>query len=145
MTLPRVLIDTAVFVYAVGVEHPYRQSCRQLVDALAQQRFEGEASVEAVQEFCHQRARRTGDRLEAARSARQVAALCALHEVSVEDLRTALELFATHERLRARDAVHAATALNRGIGVIISPDDAFEDVVGLQRLDPRDAAVALTG
>jgi len=140
VTLPRALLDSAVFIYAVGVEHHYRNSCRALVDGLARQAFDGEASVEAVQEFLHQRARRTGDRAQAASSAGHVSVLCVLHDVTVGDLRLALDLFRAHERLHARDALHAATALNRGIGTIISPDDAFEGVDGLQRLDPVAAA-----
>lgn len=141
--LPRVLLDTAVFVYAVGGEHPLREPSRTLVHALAEQRFEGEASVELVQEFLHQRARRTGDRRGAAEHARQVAALCVLHDVTPEDLRLALDLFGGHERLHARDAIHAATARNRGIGVIISPDDAFDEVAGLERMPVAAAARAV--
>ncbi len=143
--LPRVLLDTAVFVYAVGVGHPLREPARQLVAGLAAQRFEGEASVELVQEFLHQRTRRTGDRDEAAARARQVAALCTLHDVTPDDLRIALELFEGHERLHARDAIHAATAMNRGIDVIISPDVAFDGLPGLRRLALEQAVAALNG
>lgn len=142
--LLRVLLDTAVFVYAVGGPHPLRQPCRTLVRALTDQRLEGEASVEAVQEFLHQRARRTGDRQEAVERARQVAALCTLHEVAPEDLRVALELFARHEPLHARDAIHAATALNRGIGLVVSPDAAFDDIPGLTRISPEAAAAEVS-
>lgn len=62
MSFPRALVDTAVFAYAVGVDHPYRESCRALVAGLADGAFDAEASVEVVQEFLRQRARRTGDR-----------------------------------------------------------------------------------
>jgi predicted nucleic acid-binding protein len=139
----RVLLDTAVFVYAVGVEHPHRAPSRALVRALAEQRMVGEASVELVQEFLHQRARRTGDRLDAVRRAEQVAALCSLHDVTPDDLRLALRLFGEHGELHARDAIHAATALNRGIGVIVSPDPAFDGVLGLRRLPIEGAAAAV--
>lgn len=140
MPLQRALFDTAVFVYAVGTDHPYREPCRRLVEALGGQHVHAEASVELVQEFLHQRARRTGDRPEAVRLAQRVAALCTLHEVEVRDLRLALDLFAAHDALHARDAVHAATAINRGITSIVSPDRAFDDLDGLVRIDPRDAA-----
>jgi uncharacterized protein len=143
MALPRVLLDTAMFVYAVGVEHPLREASRALVRALGQQAFEGEASVEVVQEFLHQRARRTGDRTEAVKRARDVAALCTLHDVTPKDVRLALDLFDRHEGLHARDAVHAATAINRGIGVIVSPDAAFDALPGLRKLDLAAAAAQL--
>ena len=41
--------------------------------------------------------------------------------------------------LRVRDAVHAATALRRGISIILSADHDFDDIAGLERLDPHDA------
>ena len=52
---------------------------------------------------------------------------------------TAVFLYA----LQMRDAIHAATALNRGIDLILSPDTGFDDVEGLERLDPMDAEATL--
>jgi len=46
-------------------------------------------------------------------------------------------------RLSARDALHAATALNRGVPTIVSPDEAFDDVPQLERIDPLRAAARL--
>lgn len=43
-----------------------------------------------------------------------------------------------------RDAIFAAQALNRGIDAILSPDQDFDGIVGLERIDPTDAnAVAM--
>ena len=52
-------------------------------------------------------------------------------------------LFETAESLAMRDAIHAATALNRGVGLIISPDGHFDEVPGLTRIDPVDAEAFL--
>jgi uncharacterized protein len=134
----RFLYDTAVFVYAVGGDHAYRAPCREIVGRQSRGELAGEASVDLVQEFLHQRARRTGDRREAVRRARLIPALCRLHDVERRDLLRALDLFAEHEELHARDAGFAAVALNREIGVILSPDSAFDAVDGLQRVDPLD-------
>lgn len=135
----RFLFDTAVFLYALGAEHEYRESCRQLVDLAADGKIRGEASVELLQEFVHVRTRRTGKRLAATRDAKDVASLCLLHEVTELDLHLALALFRTTTSLQMRDAIHAATALNRGIHLIVSSDTGFDDVEGLDRLDPIDA------
>lgn len=101
----------------------------------------GEASVDLVQEFLHQRARRTGDRQEAVRRAGLIPSLCRLHDVERRDLVLALELFDRTPALDARDAAFAAVALNRGIAIILSPDRAFDGVDGLQRVDPGTADV----
>lgn len=140
MSLGRALLDTAVFVYAIGVDHPYREACRLLLEPNPSRGFRAEASVQAVQELLHQRTRRTGDRASAAQAAEEAASFCVLHDLTVDDLLTGLRLYTATPRLDARDALHAATALNRGIDTIISSDTAFDDVVGLRRLDPVAAA-----
>lgn len=143
MSVGRVLLDTAVFVYAVGGDHPYREPCRQLLTALAAEEFGGEASVLVVEETLQQRARRTGDGDSAVRVAQQITALCPLHALTGAELALGLDLIAGSRRLNARDVLHAATALTQGIDRIVSPDRAFDDVDSLERLDPRDAAAEL--
>jgi predicted nucleic acid-binding protein len=105
----------------------------------------GDASVELVQEFVHVRARRRHDRAEAARAGRHICAICRLHPLEADDLALGLRLFETDAGLQLRDALHAATALNRGIGLIVSTDHAFDAVPGLERVDPRHALDRLLG
>lgn len=143
MSLGRALLDTAVFVYAVGVDHPYREPCRTLLDPDHLAAYSGEASVQAIQELLHQRTRRTGDRASAVATAEAASTLCLLHPLTEDDLRLGMRLFDQAAGLSGRDALHAATAINREITTIMSPDDAFDDVAGLRRLDPVDAAALL--
>jgi len=63
-----------------------------------------------------------------------------LHDVEGRDIELMLDLLARHERLGARDAVFAATALNRGIETIVTPDCDFDALPGLERIDPADTA-----
>lgn len=130
------LLDATVFIYAVGGPHPYRDLCRRLVTALGDGTLDGHASVLVVQEVLHQRARRTGDRHAATRVARDVGAVCTLHEVTRDDLRVALDLFSASDTLGTADAVHAATAINRDLDTIVTSDTDFDDVPMLRRIDP---------
>jgi predicted nucleic acid-binding protein len=143
MTLGRALLDAAVFVYAVGAEHPYRDPCRRLLDPDALHRYGGEASVQAIQELLHHRARRTGDRDAAVEIAEAMSQLCPIHDLTENDLRLGLRLFRQAPRLSGRDALHAATAINRGIPTIVSPDPDFDGLDSLRRLDPVAAAQLL--
>jgi uncharacterized protein len=133
------LFDTSIFVYARGVEHEHRESCRHLLQMAAQGVLAGEASVELIQEYAHILRRWGLDGTCVREQARDVAALCLLHNFGEDELRLALNLVATHPALRVRDAVHAATALRRGISVIVSPDRDFDSIAGLECLDPHDA------
>ncbi len=141
--LRRFLYDTNVFVYAVGRSHHYQAPCRDIVRLAAEGALRGEASVEVLHEFAHVRARRTEDRSSAAQEARAIAALCTLLPVTLSDVRLGLSLFDAHAGLQARDALFAATALNRDIDAIVSTDTAFDDVPGLERIDPTGAAALL--
>jgi predicted nucleic acid-binding protein len=133
-----------VFLYAVGSEHPYRAACREIVGLAASGALLGDASVELVQEFVHVRTRRLGDRRESTEAGREIGTLCRLHPLEPEDLMLGLELFEESTHLDLRDALHAATALNRGIGLIVSTDRAFDGVAGLERVDPLRAVERLT-
>lgn len=49
-----------------------------------------------------------------------------------------VDLYAGHLQLSARDALHAATFLNRGIGEIVSVDSSFDAVPGMRRIAPAE-------
>lgn len=139
----RLLVDTAVFVYARGAEHAYRGPCRRIVAAAAAGAVVLEASTELVQEFAHLVGRRGLSGAAVRAEALDVADACVLHPVEPDDLRDALDLLVAHPDLHVRDAVHAATALRRGIGTVVSPDRAFDGVPGLDRVDPVEFAEGL--
>ncbi len=135
MTPRVVLVDTAVLAYAVGGEHHLRASCQRLVAAAGAGAVELHASVELVQELLFHRLRMT-DRKTAVAQARSAAALCFVHDFDGPVLERAVTLVAQSATLGGRDAVHAATALVHGIGVIASPDRAFDGIDGLRRVTP---------
>ncbi len=134
----RFLYDTSIFSYALGGDHPYREPCREIVKRATVGKLHGEASADLIQELAHQRLRRTGDRASVARSVRNVAKLVQLHPLEPDDVLRGVDLFETNSRLDARDAVFAALALNRGIDAILATDRAFEEIDGLERIDPAD-------
>jgi predicted nucleic acid-binding protein len=140
----RFLYDTSIFIYALGREHPYKEPCREIVRRAAVGELQGEASADLLQELGHQRFRRTGDRQDAAKAARDVAKLVWWHPLEPTDVQRGIDLFETHTDLDARDAVFAALALNRGIGAILATDRAFEEVGGLERIDPTDDRAVAT-
>jgi hypothetical protein len=132
----RFLIDSNVILYATGAEHRYREPCRHVVALAAAGTVRPEASVELVQEVLWVRTRRLDDRRQALQDARDAAVLVRLHPVESDDLDEALRLFGQHEALSPRDAIHAATALTRGIPAIVSADRHLDGIPGLRRIDP---------
>lgn len=123
----------------MGDDHPHRRPCRAVIQRAQAGQLVGEASPDLVQEFLHQRTRRTGDRAGASALARDVARLCRFDDLNEADALRALDLFDRHGRLSARDAVFAAFALNRGIDTVLSVDTDLDGIEGLTRVDPADS------
>lgn len=143
----RFLFDTAIFLYAMGRPSPYREPCRAIVDRQRRGQLRGEASVELAQELLYVLRRRGHDPSSRIGLVRSVVEVVVLHDFERRDLDLTLRLLSRHRGLDERDAVHAATALNRGIDAIVSPDRDLDVVPGLTRIDPCDAAAIaeLTG
>lgn len=134
--MTRYLIDTNIFVYARGVEHRYREPCRDVLRAARDGAVALEASVEVAQEFAHLLLRRGVDRLAALEEVAELRDQCRLHAFDVEVWRLVTRLLAEHSQLGVRDAVHAATAVRAGISAIVSTDRVFDGVADLLRIDP---------
>lgn len=133
MTARTLLVDSSVFLHALGGQHPLKLPCRA---ALADEHIDLHASVEMVQEVVFHRMR-VDSRENALLQAQTVASTCRLHPFDQEVLAEALALMSRH-RIGGRDAVHAATALVAGIGEILSTDSDFDGLPGLTRVDPRE-------
>src|SRR6478672_1126812 len=105
-----IVLDTTVLVYAKGADHPLRDPCRELLQAIAEREIAATTTVEVVQEFVHVRARRRG-RADAAALGRDYAELLSpLLSVTSDDLAEGLAWYRRSKRLGAFDAVLAAAA-----------------------------------
>jgi predicted nucleic acid-binding protein len=136
-----IVLDTTVLVYAKGADHPLRDPCRRLIDAIAQGKLEATSTVEVIQEFVHVRAQRR-ERSDAVALGGDYADLLApLLMVDEERLRRGLALFEHNERLGAFDAVLAATAIDLDAYALVSADGAFADVPDLVHVIPDNTSV----
>lgn len=139
------LVDTNVFLYARGKDHPYRDPCRTIVRAARQRRLQLEASVELLMEFTHVLLRRGVPRPDALLEAEDVRAQCRLHDFDAGVLAEAMRLLRGHVALAARDAVHAATAIRAEVPLVLSADRVFDEMTDLRRVDPITLSRALHG
>jgi hypothetical protein len=136
-----IVLDTTVLVYAVGAEHPLREPCSRLVEAIGAGAIQATTTVEVIQEFVHVRARRRG-RSDGARLGNDYAELLApLLSVTPEHLLMGLVLFERHERLDAFDAVLAAASAARGATALVSADAGFRDLPEIAHVTPDDDGV----
>jgi predicted nucleic acid-binding protein len=141
------LLDTTVLAYAIGEDHPLRDPCRTIIDAVGDGRMVATTTVEVIQELVHVHSRR-GRRPSAIRHGRDFIRLLApLRTAETEDLEAGLMLLSSHPSLGVFDAVLAAVAMRPDPCVLVSADRAFRSVPGLRHIDPGDsrALAALLG
>ncbi len=121
-------VDTNVFMYAVGREHPLREPARTFfIDALES----GEVlvtSAEVLQEMLHAYLRT--DRLETLDAALTLARgrTATIWPTEVEDVELARTLVTRHPALHARDLMHVASCMRRGVRRVMTFDRALGSV-----------------
>ena len=132
-------LDTNVFLYAAGGDHPNRSPCQEILRRVARGELAATTSSEVVQEILYVLARR-GMRDEGVLLARQVLQLFPeMLAVGPREMEAACDLIEAMPGLPPRDAVHAATMLTHGVAAIITADEDFERLPQLRRIAPADA------
>jgi predicted nucleic acid-binding protein len=132
-------LDTNVFLYAAGGDHPYRQPCQRILRRVAEDELDATTSSEVVQEILYVLTRR-GLRSQALSLARNILTVFpALLEVGAAEMEAACDLLESTPELQPRDAVHAATMLTHGVATIITADTHFDHFPELKRIAPEHA------
>lgn len=134
-------LDSNIFMYAAGQEHPLKAPCVRILRRVASEELEAVTSTEVLQEILY-RYGAIGEMQRGLRLARlavdQVGGAVLL--VTLRDMQRAFELVERHgNAIVARDAVHAATMLNNGLTRLLSADTHFDAIAGITRVDPRKA------
>jgi len=135
----RYFLDSNVFLYAMGTEHPEKEPCRKLLAMAATGEIEAVTSSEVLQEVLYVRLRR-GNREDALASVKTIGELIEeIFPVTAADVVEACEFLSHYPALDARDALHAAVAKRNKISLMVSADKDFEKIKGLHRLSPAQA------
>ena len=113
-----IFVDTNIFMYAVGGEHPLRDRAQRFFRRLIDDREPAATSAEVMQELLHAY-------VPVERFATLDAALLLLEStmseiwpIEAEDVRSARALATRHSELGARDLIHLACVLRRGVAAI---------------------------
>ncbi len=133
-----VLVDTAVFMFAAGRDHPLQGPARQVLREVEAGRLDAVISAEVVQEILH---RFTGTQRHADGVALAEAALHMFRPVLSIDhgvMHRTTDLARRHPAARARDLVHVATCLAYDLEAIVSPDEDFDQIAEVRRIPLRE-------
>ena len=131
-----ILVDTNVFMYAAGAEHPFKRPSVAWLGRVARAELEAVVDAEVLQEILHRyRAlRRWREGCEVYDHVRRLVTV--VIPVGAEVVDHARRLLDQHEGLMARDALHAAVVREHELQAICSFDTDFDCIEGLTRLEP---------
>ncbi len=136
------LLDTNIFMYAVGGEHPLRAPCVRIVHLTAEHPDRFLTDAEVFQEILHRY--RAVNRWETNGQDAFNAFIDLMHRriepVYAEDVARAAAFSNDHPSLSARDLLHAAVAERLGLSHIISADADFDRMPSISRLAPERVA-----
>lgn len=134
-------LDSNIFMYAAGREHPLKAPCVAILSRVAQEKLEALTNAEVLQEILY-RYGAIGELQRGLHLARLAVDQVGgeVLPVTLADMQRAFDLASRYgTAIRARDAVHAATMLNNGLTHLISADGHFDVIEGITRVDPRKA------
>lgn len=139
--MSRVFLDANVPMYAHGRDHPLKTSSKTILEFVALNPLPFLTSAEVLQELIHvYRATRAwlahgslvfSDFAEVMEGR--------IEPLLAEDVLRGAALVETHPKLSARDLVHIAVMERVGATAIITADTSFDNLDGIERLDPSKA------
>lgn len=130
-------VDTNVFMYAVGAEHPHKAPSIRFFQGAADGAHEIATSAEVLQEILHRfwaiQRIKDGYRL-----CEYVHSVCDLIlPVLPEDIYDAIAMAKPLRSISPRDAIHVATMKRHGISTIVSFDRHFDSFKNIRRFIPE--------
>ncbi len=129
-------IDTNIFLYSVGRDHPLKPASVTAIRRIRDGQITAVINTEIIQEILYHfqsiKQLPVGIRL-----AKDVVSISdRIFPVEEIDLSLAIELLESYPNIQTRDAFHAATMIHNGIKEIISTDPHFDLIHEIKRIDP---------
>lgn len=134
-------LDANIPMYASGGGHPLQASAVAVLAAAGEHPESFITDAEVLQEILHRyRSQRLWGRGRLVFEEFGNLMSRSTIPVTADDVRAAARLGEEYHKPDARDLIHIAIMIRRGISDIVSADRGFDDVSGIERLDPSDIA-----
>lgn len=129
-----IFVDSNIPMYLVGADHPNKTAARRHLERAIVDNEPLATDVEVLQEILHRYgAIGRRDAIGPAWAA-LLGVVDVIHPIDLDDVTRARDLMDTAARLSARDALHLAVMQRRGITRILTFDEAFDAIVGVERV-----------
>ena len=129
-------IDTNIFLYSIGRDHPLKPASVTVIHRIRDGQITAIINTEIIQEILYhlQSIKQLSIGVRLAKDAVSISSrILPVEEI---DLSLAIELLEAYPKIQTRDAFHAATMIHNGIKEIISTDPHFDLIHEIKRIDP---------
>lgn len=134
------LLDTAIFMYAAGADHPLKDPCRLVLERVRLGELDATTSAEVIQEILHRFVAIRKPEIGVGIARRSLVLINPVLPLTHAVVQRVPDLVLRYPGLTSRDLVHVATCLEHGFDGIVTTDQGFDVVSEVQRLDPRTLA-----
>ena len=129
-----IFVDSNIPMYVIGGAHPLRDPARRLLEEAVAANEPMCTDAEVLQEILHRFAAiGRHDDIDHAFDL-LTTTVDVIYPIEVVDVERARRIVVGAPRLSARDAIHVAVMQRRDVGQVMSFDQAFDVVPGIERL-----------
>ena len=132
-----IFIDTSIFMYAAGKEHPNKEPSVNLLKLIAVGEIDAVINVEVLQEIFHRytmiKMKQKGIEL----AKKVVSIVPRIYSIELSDAIKAMEILEKYD-ITSRDAIHIAFMLNRNIKEVCTYDRHFFGIKRIKVYKPED-------
>jgi len=138
MMLEKVLLDVNVPMYAAGKEHRYKEPCAWIMGEIAEDRIRAVIDTEIVQEILYRYPAIRRWELAVSVSQNLLVIVTEIMPVQETHVRLVVDLFPSYgpTGIPPRDILHAAVMMLGDVKRIIFTDSHFDQIEGIERIDP---------
>ncbi len=132
-----IFIDTSIFMYAAGREHPHKEPSVKLLKLVAVGEIDAVINVEVLQEIFHRYTmiKRKIDGIKLAE--RVISLIPRIYPIELTDVIKAMDILEKYN-ITSRDAIHISFMINRGIKEVCTYDKHFFIVKEIKSYRPED-------
>ena len=132
----KVFVDANIPMYVAGRDHEHKEPSTRFMRAIARRRVDAVSDVEVLQEilYRYRAVRRTS--IGFAVFDTVIATIPHIYPILLGDLRRSRAILAEYPGVEPRDAIHVAVMRRTGVRGIVSYDEHFDGIPGVERLTP---------
>lgn len=131
-----VFIDTCIFMYAVGADHPHKAPSIAAIQRVLSEELRGVLNTEVLQEILYRYSAIGKPRIGYDLFDTISTTFTTIWPITLEDVRLARHI-QEKRRIKTRDAIHASTMQHHKVASVISYDTDFDRIPGIRRIVPK--------